>query len=216
MNVKVLIVDSHGPFTENTKVLFSMEPQIEIVGIVRNEGECLDFVRQSPPDIVLLDIHLNDGNGISLIEQIQRIAPIVKIILMTECNQEGYVIAARNKGAQGVILKDMYIREMVQAILRVMDGGSYFYQSPLAFPKKQIDIDDMHFPVKPVEILEKILTPEEKEIMRLLTKRLSNKKIASILGVSARVLSERINIILLKFGVNTKLEAVLTWPFVEP
>ncbi|WP_368292370.1 response regulator [Dehalobacter sp. TBBPA1] len=216
MNVKVLIVDSHGPFAENTKFLFSMEPQIEIAGIVKNGEECLDFMRHSSPDVILLDIHLDDSNGISLIEQIKRIAPTVKIIMLTEFNQEGYVIAAKSKGAQGVILKDMYIREMVQAILRVIDGGSYFYQSPLAFPKKQIDIDDMHFPVKPVEILEKILTPEEKEIMRLLTKRLSNKKIASILGVSARVLSERINIILLKFGVNTKLEAVLTWPFVEP
>jgi len=216
MNVKVLIVDSHGSFAENTKFLFSMEPQIETVEIVKNGGECLDFVRQSPPDVVLLDIHLNDGNGISLIEQIQRIAPTVKIILMTECNQEGYVIAAKNKGADGVIIKDLHIREVVQVILKVMDGGTYFYQSPLAFPKNQIDIDDIHFPVKPVEILEKILTPEEKEIMRLLTKRLSNKQIASILGVSTRVLSERINIILLKFGVNTKLEAVLTWPFVEP
>ncbi|NLI91572.1 MAG: response regulator transcription factor [Peptococcaceae bacterium] len=213
--VKVLVADGHWLFAKNTVTLLSSDPRIVSVGIAKNGRECLDMIHQSRPDVILLDIRFPDINGIKLIDQIKIARPEIKIIMMAELDQDGYVAASVKKAAEGLLYKDCSIREMIQAILKVAEGSNYYSPSSSIFPNMKIDFDDLHIPAKPVEILKKILNPEEKEIMGLLIKGLQNKEIASALGLSVRTVNEKVNIILLKFGVNTRLEAVLSWAHIK-
>ncbi|MFZ3130412.1 MAG: helix-turn-helix transcriptional regulator, partial [Desulfosporosinus sp.] len=75
--------------------------------------------------------------------------------------------------------------------------------------------DNLHFPVKPVETLRKLLTPKELEIMELVTRGLHNKEIASTLGINVRTVEFHVSNILLNLGVSTRLEAVLQWAYVD-
>ena len=209
--IHVLIVDSHRPFAEGTRALLSFEPRIVTIGIAGDEDSCLNFLRHSVPDVVLLDFYLRDISGLDLMDKIKAAHPA----LMVEQSQEGYVLAASRKGAEGLLLKTCAVEELIQAVLSVSKGGVYFSPSPLTFSQVEIDFHDLHFPAKPAEVLKRLLTPREKEIMGLLTKPLHNREIAAALGITARAAHLQVKIILLKFGINTRLEAVLSWAYVE-
>ncbi|AFL98581.1 response regulator containing a CheY-like receiver domain and an HTH DNA-binding domain [Desulfitobacterium dehalogenans ATCC 51507] len=213
--VHLLIVDSHRPFAEGTRALLSFEPRIVTIGIAGDKNSCLNFLCDSVPDVVLLDFYLPDIGGLDLMDKIKAAHPDLKVILMVEQSQEGYVLAASRKGAEGLLLKTCAVEEMIQAVLSVSKGGVYFSPSPSAFPKVEIDFNDLYFPVKPAEVLKRLLTPREKEIMCLLTKGLHNREIAAALGITVRAAHLQVKIILLKFGVNTRLEAVLSWAYVD-
>jgi DNA-binding NarL/FixJ family response regulator len=211
--VKVLVVNAYRPFASNTVALLSAKPGIAPLGIAGDERECLDMAQELKPDVSLLDIRLFYRTGADLTEGIRTVHPEAKIIVMLDHKDEGYVQACLEKEVQGILLKDCPIWEMAQAICRVREGGNYYSPSPLEFSKAQIDWNDLRFPVKPVNVLLKILTPEEREMMDLLSKGHSDKEIAAMLGLSSRAVHDRVEIILLKFGVDSRLEAVLSWAY---
>ncbi|MFZ3131222.1 MAG: response regulator transcription factor, partial [Desulfosporosinus sp.] len=165
--VKVLVVDDHMLFAEGTVSLLSIEPRILVVGIARNGIECMSLMSETEPDVVLLDIKLPDTCGTDLIDKIIKIQPEVKILMLTGHNPKGYVTKSISKGANGFLLKDSSAGELIQGILRVYDGGVYFSQGLEAFLYPANKNDNLHFPVKPVETLRKLLTPKELEIMEL-------------------------------------------------
>lgn len=213
--IRVLIVDSHRPFAEGTEKLLSLEPRITTIGIAEDEASCFDMLRKFQPEVVLLDFYLKNICGLNLMTSLKKSFPSLKVIVMIDQSQEGYVLAASRQGADGLLMKTCSVEEMTQAIFSVINGGVYYSPSPSAFSPIEIDLNDLHFPVKPAAVLNKILTPEEKEIMRLLTKPLSNQEIAKTLGITVRAAEQQVQIILLKFGVRTRLEAFYSWFYVD-
>jgi len=212
---RAVLVEGQELFAKNTSALLFSELGIRILGIAGNEKQCLDLILEVKPDIVLLAVRLPDISGFDLIEKIRAIQPAVKIIMGTDLNCEQYFIQALNKGADGLVLKDCSPEELAKAIRVVKKGGIYFSPDIETFPKRPIDFRSLHFPVKPVEILKNLLTPEERKIIGLMTKGMSNREIADALGLTVRAVYEQVNGILLKFGVSTRLEAVLSWAYVE-
>ena len=99
---------------------------------------------------------------------------------------------------------------MTQAILRVHEGGVYFSPSSKAFLLSQNIDKSLHFSMDS-ETLSKLLTTREIEIIKLVAKGLHNREIASALGIKVRTVNFHVSNILLKLGVSTRLEAVLTW-----
>lgn len=213
--IKVLIVGGHRTYTANTTALLSSVPGILPLQLAEDEEASLKLVQQLNPEVILLDIRLPGKTGLALAEQIRAESPETKIIVLLESKQQGYVRKSVQLGVQGILMKDCPLQEMSEAIFRVQAGGVYFSPSPLTLPQFQNDFNDLHFPVKPVNVLKKILTPEEQEWMNLLAKGLSDREIAAIYGLSTRTVHERVGIILLKFGVGTRLEAVLSWVYVD-
>lgn len=212
--VKVLVVDDHTLFAEGTVSLLSFEPRILVVGIAKNGIECMSLMSETEPDVVLLDINLPDTCGTDLIDKIKKVQPEVKIIMLTGHNPKGYVTKSISKGANGFLLKDCTVKEMIQGILRVYDGGVYFSQGLEAFLQPVNKNNNLHFPVKPVETLRKLLTKREIEIIELVSRGLHNQEIASALGINVRTVDFHVSNILLKLGVSTRLEAVLNWAYV--
>jgi len=212
--VKVLVVDDHTLFAEGTVSLLSFEPRILVVGIAKNGIECMNLIGETKPDVVLLDISLPDTCGTDLIDKIKKVQSEVKILMLTGQNPQGYVTKSISKGANGFLLKDCSVKEMIQGILRVYQGGVYFSQGLEAFLQPVNKNNNLHFPVKPVEKLRKLLTKREIEIIELVSRGLHNKEIASALGINVRTVDFHVSNILLKLGVSTRLEAVLNWAYV--
>lgn len=207
--VKVLVVDDHTLFTEGTVALLSFEPRISVVGVAEKGIECMRFVSNTIFDVMLLDIKLPDTCGTDLINKIKKVQPKVKIIMLTGHSPQGYVTQSMSKGANGFLLKDCSVKEMIQAILRVYDGGVYFSKGleTFLYPEKNSNKNPQ---VKPIIFIE-LLTPKEIEIIELVSQGLSNKEIALSLGIKVRTVNFHVSNILLKLGVNTRLEAALQW-----
>ena len=209
VTVKVLVVDDHTLFAEGTVSLLGLEPHILAVGIAKNEIECIDLISKTVPDVVLLDINLPDTCGTDLIDKIREVQPEVKIVMLTGQNPQGYVTKSISKGANGFLLKDCSVKEMTQAILRVYEGGVYFFQSLGAILES--DNFDKSLNSMDSEAPSKLLTTREIEIMELVSKGLHNKEIAVALSIKVRTVDFHVSNILLKLGVSSRLEAVLMW-----
>lgn len=135
--------------------------------------------------------------------------------MLTGQNPQGYVTKSISKGANGFLLKDCSVKEMIQGILNVYQGGVNFSQGLEAFLQPVNKNNNLHFPVKPVETLRKLLTKREIEIIELVSRGLHNKEIALALGINVRTVDFHVSNILHKFGVSTRLEAVLNWAYVD-
>lgn len=209
--VKVLVVDDHTLFAAGTVSLLSIEPRILVVGIAKNGTECMRLISTIVPDVVLLDISLPDTCGTDLIDKIKMVQPKVKILMLTGQNPKGYINKSISKGANGFLLKDCSVREMIQAIFRVYEGGVYFTQNLEAFLKPVKNSSNFHSPAKSEKTPSELLTTREIEIIELVLKGLHNKGIASALMFKVRTVDFHVSNILLKLGVSTRLEAVLQW-----
>ena len=208
--VKVLVVDDHTLFAAGTVSLLSFEPRILVIGIAENGIECMILISKTRPDVVLLDISLPDTCGTDLIDKIIKVQPEAKIIMLTGQNPKGYVTKSISKGANGFLLKDCSVKEMIEAILRVNNGGVYFSQGLEGFTQPVNNSDHVHFPMNS-EKLRELLTPKEIEIMELVSRGLHNKEIASALGLNVRTVEFHVSNILPKLGVSKRFEAVLQW-----
>jgi len=212
--VKVLIVDDHTLFAEGTISLLRTESRILAVGIAKNGIESMELINKTGPDVVLLDINLPDICGTDLIDKIKKVQPEIKILMLTGQEPKGYVTTSINKGANGFLLRNCSVKEMIQGILRVYNGGVYFSQGLEAFLHPRNKSNNVHSAVKS-EIPSELLTTREIEIMELVTTGLHNKEIASALVIKLRTVEFHISNILLKLEVSTRLEAVLRWKYVD-
>ncbi|MDR3600963.1 MAG: response regulator transcription factor [Desulfosporosinus sp.] len=207
--VKVLVVDDHTLFTEGTVALLSFEPRISVVGIADNGIKCMYLINKTRFDVVLLDIKLPDACGINLIDKIKKVQPETKIIMLTGHSPKGYVTKAVNKGANGFLLKDCSVKEIIQGILRVYNGGVCFSQG-LEASLQPVHNSNSHFP-RNSETLSVQLTSREIEVIELVSQGLRSKEIASAVGINVRTVDFHVSNILLKLKVNTRLEAVLRY-----
>lgn len=208
--VKVLVVDDHTLFAEGTVSLLSFEPRILVVGIGKNGIECMSLVSKMEPDVVLLDIKLPDTCGTDLIEQILGVQPNVKIIMLTGHNPKGYWTKSISKGANGFLLKDCSVKEMIQGIIKVYEGGVYFSQGLEAYLNPRNNSDNLHSPSEFKKSPSK-LTTREIIIIELVSQGLQNKQIAASLGINVRTAESHVSTILSKLGVSKRFEAVLYW-----
>ncbi|EGW40424.1 response regulator transcription factor [Desulfosporosinus sp. OT] len=211
--VKVLIVDDHALFAEGTVSLLRVESRILTVGIAKDGMECIGLIKKTVPDVVVLDINLPDICGIDIIDKIKKVQPDIKILMLTGQDPKGYVTRSRNKGANGFLLKNCSVKEMIQGILRVYEGGVYYSQGIGAFLQPGNNSDNVHFSVESKTTSRDLLSPREKEIIELISKGLHNKEIASALGIKVRTANFHVSNILLKLEVSTRLEAVLQWTY---
>jgi DNA-binding NarL/FixJ family response regulator len=210
--VKVLVVDDHVMVAEGTVLLLATDPGIAVVGTAKNGQECINEVRAKKPDVVLLDINLPDICGSDLVDKLKEINPGIKIIMLTGQNPQEYITVSLGKGAQGFLLKDCSKNEMTQAIFTVNQGNVYFSQSMGIFLRSVMISKQENAEREQIEgLLGRTLTGREQEIMTFVAKGLHNKEIAAQLGIKARTVDFHVSNILLKFGVSSRLEAVLSW-----
>lgn len=211
--IRLVVVDDHILFAEGTVSLLSSEPYITVVATAKSGSECLKIVKEEHPDVVLLDINLPDYCGTDLIEKIKAIDANVSIIMLTGQDPAGYVKASLNKGAQGFLLKDCSRTKMITAIFEVARGESYIsenmdpYLRASMIGEKDI-IDHMN---NYGEIQSEYLTPQEIEIIELIDQGSSNREIATKLGIKNRTIDSQVNDILIKYGVKSRLEALLIY-----
>lgn len=206
--IKILLVDDHNLFAEGTAALLMPEANFTVLGIAGNGNQCLQLLRETTPDVILLDISLPDCSGINLIDEIKLIHPTIKIIMLTGLNPTGYLPKLLSKGVQGLLLKESTKKEMVEAIQYVVQGKDYFSQALAPFMKSVIVDNDNSETVK---LHDRLLTPREQEIMESISIGLRNREIAAKLGVKSRTIDFHVSNILSKLGVKTRIEAMLTY-----
>ncbi len=204
--IKVVLVDDHQLIRMGITALLNSENDIEVIGEVNSAKDVLKSIESMKPDLVLMDISLDDGDGIILTKEICKRDKDVKVIMLSMHVKEDFIQRSIKAGASGYILKDSPKEELIKAIKVVADGGQYFAAevSQLMVSSYVTKAGDFTNPIRKSSGL----TNREIEIIRLLSDGLSNQKIADILGISHRTVDTHRTNIMQKVKVKNVAELV--------
>jgi DNA-binding NarL/FixJ family response regulator len=108
------------------KVLSRSNHQVEVVGEAGDGFAAVELVERHLPDLLLLDIHMPNMNGLSVLDKVRQRHPALKILVLTMYSDPGYITLARRKGADGYCTKDANFKQVLQAIDAVLDGQGFF------------------------------------------------------------------------------------------
>lgn len=122
---RVLICDDHAEFRDLVKTVLRRKPNIEVVGEAANGQECIKQALKLRPDVVLMDLHLPDLNGLEATRRIRRASKRIKVLILSADSGEEVVSPCREAGASGYVQKYRSLSELGEAIEVVRRGGTY-------------------------------------------------------------------------------------------
>ena len=182
MTIRLAIVDDHPLVTGGLDAALATIDDVQVVAHGASAAEASQLLGRDDLDVVLLDVRLQDGNGIqALAERGARERPAVLVISSFETSQ--YVAAAARYGAAGFLLKTVPLATLVEGIRTVADGGSVFTREQLQ--KGFVT-----------------LSPRERQIVRLAMDGLANKEIAAQIGASPKTVEAHLSAIFERFGIT--------------
>lgn len=127
--IKVLVVDDHAVVREGIRALLALQKDIEVIGEAENGKEAIEKVRQSLPDVVLMDIVMPVMSGLDATKQISEDCPEAKVLILTQYDDKENMFVAKQSGAYGFIAKKAASSDLLTGI-RTVSAGRYF---PRAF-----------------------------------------------------------------------------------
>ena len=202
---RVVIADDHTILRTGLRALFSLQDEIEVVGEAKDGQEAVRVVDENVPDLLLIDLAMPKLNGIEAITEIRSRHPQIKIIILTAQKSDEYIVASLDAGTDGYILKDASPNELLLAIECVMRGKIFLSPS---ISDKVVDAYLVKKRKKKGKLVMDVLTPREKEILKLIAEGFKSKDIAGHLCISSMtVVKHRTN---LMHKLNLRNTASLT------
>ena len=203
--IRVLLVDDHPLVRGGLRALLASEPLVSLVGEATNGSEAISRALELEPDVILMDLHMSEMNGIEATRQILRAQPRIGVIALTMLEDDDTVFAAMRAGARGYLLKGADEAEVLRAIHAVAHGEAIF--SP-AIAGRLIQFFASVRPVPPAHLFPE-LTEREREILGMIARGKSNPEIAEELTLSPKTVSNHVSNIFAKLQVVDRAQAVL-------
>jgi two-component system NarL family response regulator len=204
--VRVLVVDDHALFRYGLLQVLQTAPDIEVVGEARDALSAIELAGEWLPDIVLMDVRMPGMSGIEAARRIRASQPAVRILMLTDSEDEDDLYRAVRAGATGYLLKEVAIDEIADAIRAVASGQSLV--SPAMTTKLLSEFNALSRRVEE-EHDGRRLTPRELEVLRLIARGLSNKEIAAELVIAENTVRNHVRNILEKLEVRSRVEAAM-------
>jgi DNA-binding NarL/FixJ family response regulator len=199
----IVIVDDHELAREGLKLALAKRG-FEVVAVEATGEAGIEAARLHEPDIVLLDIRLGEGmDGLAAAAEIGRMAPRVRIIMLSLHNDPSYVRAALKAGAKGYILKDASLDELCRDAAAVMAGGTAIPPALLSSVLLQSETEGSD-----LALIGK-LTERERGVLELVGEGLTNKGIARELGISPSTVKAHVERLLAKLGAADRTQAAV-------
>ncbi|MHC8407649.1 MULTISPECIES: response regulator [unclassified Pseudomonas] len=171
--IRVALVDDHSLVRDGIRALLSVMAQLEVVGEAENGADAIEMVGRCQPDLLLVDISLQDINGLELTRVLRGQYPALKVLVLSMYDNYEYVSESVRSGASGYVLKNAPSREIIAAIEAIASGGT-FYSAEIA----QRLIAD--------KTTDNELTPRENQVLSKMAQGLNNKEMARELDISVR------------------------------
>jgi DNA-binding NarL/FixJ family response regulator len=202
--IRVVMADDHAMFVRAVTTLLDSEPDIEIVATAATGEEAVRRAIDHQPDVVLMDLHMPDLNGIEATRQLATAAPHIGVLVLTMFDDDESVSAALREGARGYLLKGARQDEIVRAI-RAVHAGDVIIGRALA---KKLGAIMSSTPAPATRSFPE-LTDRELEVLDEMARGLDNSTIGRHLFLSEKTVRNYVSSIFAKLGVAGRSEAIV-------
>jgi len=204
--VKLLLVDDQILFVECLKNILEMRTaDLKIIAIAHDGIEAVELVERKTPDIVLMDVRMPNMDGVEATRIIHGRYPKIKIIMLTTFGDEDYVHEALKYGAVGYLLKTIAPMELIWSIHAVKYDT---IQIDPFVAKKMVEERQVEAQ-RTGPIWLKYLSSREREVLKLIAKGLTNRRIAERLFIAEQTVKNHLSVIYSKLDVHNRSEALL-------
>jgi DNA-binding NarL/FixJ family response regulator len=204
--IRLVLVDDQTLVRAGLQKLLELTPDIRVAGEAADGIEALRVIKETRPDVVLLDVRMPRMDGLGVLAALNRSGERLPVVLLTTFDDDEPLLEGVKAGARGFLLKDVSLDRLAEAI-RVVAGGGTVIQPAIterllrASERVRPDFESLE-PPDP-------LTPRETEVLRLMAGGFSNKEIADTFGTSEGTVKNHASNILSKLGVRDRTRAVL-------
>jgi DNA-binding NarL/FixJ family response regulator len=204
--IRVFVVDSDDIMRRGLVELLKKEQGLDIAGSASCGREVLEKIDAAHPHILLVDLRMQNMSGAQLIKKVHKIHPEVRCIIFTRYDEfdEEYIFDCINAGAEGYILKNVSLSELVEDIKTISMGGTIL--SPKVASKLFNRFREL---ASGRHTGSEDLSEREKEVVKLIAQGFSNNQIADKLYISNKTVKTHVAHILEKFGASNRTEAVV-------
>lgn len=211
--IKVLIVDDIRIIRECIKMAIEKNSDFEVVGCAGNGLEAIDMCKKYQPDVILMDIIMPELSGIEAIRKIKEENKKVKILVLSSMGDEDNIVKSIKNGADGYVLKDIGVEELILAIQCINKGLSFIHKNAYSVnilnnteETNKINSEKQ----QKVSNIYNELTNREKSVLELVAEGMSNEEIATALNISEGRVRNVVSTLISKFMLSTRTQLAVT------
>ena len=201
--IRVLVVDDHAILRDGIRSILESQEDIIVVGEADDGSKAIENVKETLPDVVLMDLSMPKLNGLEATRFIKEHFPQVKVLILTQHDDREYILPALRAGAAGYVLKRSGRREMLNALREVYEQGA-FLTSNVTREVLQVYSQEGHSRKSE----EQHLTEREHQVLQLTLEGKRNKEIALELGIRPKTVSVHRSNVMTKFDVQNTVELI--------
>lgn len=197
-NIKVLLVDDHKIVRDGIKLMLEPQAGIDVVAEAESGEKVSEILKQSPVDVIVMDINMPKMNGIVTTKLVKDKHPQIKVLALTMSSDDSHIRQMVQAGASGYIMKSAGREELTNAIHEVMEGKHYFSdQATQSIMMDLVKNKGKSSSPEPIHITER-----ELEVLQMIVKEHTNQEIAEKLYISPRTVDAHRRNLLQKTGAR--------------
>jgi DNA-binding NarL/FixJ family response regulator len=200
--IRVLIVDDHSVVREGLRAFLELQAGLEVVGEAADGEEAIEAGARLRPDVILMDLVMPQLGGVAAMRRLREQVPGARIIVLTSFLDDDKLLPALRAGAAGYLLKNAEPHEIARAVRAAHAGEALLDPVVAARLVETLAADDGQEPLDR-------LTPREREVLVLIGRGYSNKRIANELELSEKTVKTHVGHVLAKLGVTDRTQAAV-------
>lgn len=207
--LKIMLVDDHTLFRRGIKSVLVSWPEVEVVGEASDGMEAQEIASVTMPDVILMDINMPNCSGLEATRRLKKEMPYVKIVILTVSDDDKDLFEAVKAGAQGYLLKNLEPEELKSYLAGIARCEAPISGVMAGKILAEFARNSFHDRKAAKGGYASDLSSREKEVLKLISKGLSNKEIAQALSVTENTIKNHLRNILEKLHLENRVQAAV-------
>lgn len=204
--IKVLVTDDQIELAKELKSVLETDESLEVVALAKDGFDALEKIEKCAPDVVLLDIRMQNMNGVVATQRIKSEYPDIKVLILTTFDDSDYILNAINNGASGYLLKDTSASALIDAVKNAYNGDTIL---PSKIARRITETAKNITADREIKLARAFaLSDREIQIALMLYEGFTNRQISSALKLTEGTTRNYVSSIYVKTGSENRAEAV--------